>query len=200
LALASECLASPAAALSPEFNVRYAASLLRRYRARTGTWAGAVGLYHSHDSRIADAYRCRLARQLVGGDPMRIMFIGLLALLAVPTLAQSQSESDRCADPRISPNQVLDNCTAAIQSGTEKPNNLVADYDNRALAYLKLGMNDKAIDDEIDDENRSLAISEGSNAHIVRGSLFPQRPIGTGRRGLHSRSSPAAQYGRLPKC
>src|SRR6185437_6555277 len=63
--------ASPAAALSPELNVRYAALLLRQYRAWTGTWAGAVGLYHSRDSRIADAYRCRVARQLVNGEGLR---------------------------------------------------------------------------------------------------------------------------------
>lgn len=93
------------------------------------------------------------------------MFMGLLALLAVPTLAQSQSESNRCADPRISAKQALDICTALIQSGTEKPNQLMADYDNRALAYLKLGLNDKVIEDE----SHSLAIGESSNAHINRG-------------------------------
>jgi hypothetical protein len=63
---------SPAAALAPERNAQYAASLLRKYRAQTGTWSGAVGLYHSHDRRLAEAYRCRVAhalapRAIIGG-------------------------------------------------------------------------------------------------------------------------------------
>jgi hypothetical protein len=56
--------ASPAAVLSPALNVQYAASLLRKYRAQTGTWSGAIGLYHNHDARLADVYRCRAARVL----------------------------------------------------------------------------------------------------------------------------------------
>jgi hypothetical protein len=55
---------SPAVALAPALNAQYAASLLRKYRAQTGTWSGAVGLYHSHDPRRADVYRCRVARVL----------------------------------------------------------------------------------------------------------------------------------------
>jgi tetratricopeptide (TPR) repeat protein len=102
---------------------------------------------------------------------MRMMFIGLLALFAAPTLAQSQSPSNRCADPRLSPNQALEICTGLIRSGTEKPNSLAADYGNRALAYLKLGMNDKAIADA----NRSLAMAESSNAHINRGGAYSHK-------------------------
>jgi hypothetical protein len=56
--------ASPAAMLSPALNVQYAASLLRKYRAQTGTWSGAIGLYHSQDPRLADVYRCRVAHAL----------------------------------------------------------------------------------------------------------------------------------------
>jgi len=40
--------ASPAAALNPTLNTGYAAALLREYRRQTGSWAEAVGLYHSH--------------------------------------------------------------------------------------------------------------------------------------------------------
>jgi len=56
--------ASPAAALNPTLNTGYAAALLRDYKARTGSWAGAVGLYHSHIPEIAEAYRCRVAHAL----------------------------------------------------------------------------------------------------------------------------------------
>jgi hypothetical protein len=56
--------ASPAAALNPYLNTGYAAVLLRDYRRQTGSWAGAVGLYHSHTPALANAYRCRVARAL----------------------------------------------------------------------------------------------------------------------------------------
>jgi hypothetical protein len=56
--------ASPDAALSPALNVRYAALLLREFHAQSGTWAGAVGLYHSRNPMLTDAYRCRVARAL----------------------------------------------------------------------------------------------------------------------------------------
>jgi hypothetical protein len=55
---------SPAAALDPDHNIGYAAALLRDYRRQVGSWAGAVGLYHSHTPALADAYRCRVARVL----------------------------------------------------------------------------------------------------------------------------------------
>ncbi len=56
--------ASPAAALNPVLNADYAAALLRDYRLKTGSWAGAVGLYHSHIPARAEAYRCRVAHVL----------------------------------------------------------------------------------------------------------------------------------------
>jgi hypothetical protein len=56
--------ASPAAALNPALNTGYAAALLRDYKPKTGSWAGAVGLYHSHSPALAEAYRCRVARAL----------------------------------------------------------------------------------------------------------------------------------------
>ena len=62
---------SPAAALTPALNAQYAALLLRKYRAQTGTWFGAVGLYHSHDPRLAEVYRCRVARALAPSAKIR---------------------------------------------------------------------------------------------------------------------------------
>jgi hypothetical protein len=56
--------ASPAAALNPILNARYAAALLGDYRRQTGSWADAVGLYHSHTLALAEAYRCRVAHAL----------------------------------------------------------------------------------------------------------------------------------------
>jgi hypothetical protein len=56
--------ASPAAALDPTLNARYAAALLGDYRRQTGSWADAVGLYHSHTPALAEAYRCRVAHAL----------------------------------------------------------------------------------------------------------------------------------------
>jgi hypothetical protein len=44
--------------------VGYAAALLRDYRRQTGSWAAAVGLYHSNTPALAEAYRCRVARAL----------------------------------------------------------------------------------------------------------------------------------------
>jgi hypothetical protein len=68
---------SPAAALNPALNAQYAALLLRKYHEQSGTWSGAVGLYHSHAPRLAEVYRCRVARVLAprtkirGCDPRR---------------------------------------------------------------------------------------------------------------------------------
>jgi hypothetical protein len=45
-------------------NARYAAGLLRDYKREAGTWAGAVGLYHSHNRKLAELYRCRVAHAL----------------------------------------------------------------------------------------------------------------------------------------
>jgi len=56
--------ASPAAALNPALNADYAAALLKDYKLKTGSWAGAVGLYHSHTLAVAEAYRCRVAHVL----------------------------------------------------------------------------------------------------------------------------------------
>jgi hypothetical protein len=63
--------ASPAAALNPTLNAGYAAALLRDYRRQTGSWAEAVGLYHSHSPALAEAYRCRIARELRPGTALK---------------------------------------------------------------------------------------------------------------------------------
>jgi hypothetical protein len=51
-------------ALSPEVNVRYAARLLLAFRRQSGSWAGAVALYHSHTTRRAEDYQYRVATEL----------------------------------------------------------------------------------------------------------------------------------------
>jgi hypothetical protein len=56
---------SPAALLNPDNNALYAALLLKAYRIQTGTWSGAVGLYHTHNPILAARYQCRIARELV---------------------------------------------------------------------------------------------------------------------------------------
>lgn len=61
---------SPAAALEPGANALYAAQLLQKYKAKTGSWAGAVGLYHSRDPQRAALYRCRVARVLAPHEPL----------------------------------------------------------------------------------------------------------------------------------
>jgi hypothetical protein len=63
--------ASPAAALSPAINAAYAAVLLQEYKRQSGSWAEAVGLYHSHTPALADAYRCRVARELRPGTALK---------------------------------------------------------------------------------------------------------------------------------
>jgi hypothetical protein len=63
--------ASPAAVLNPTLNTVYAAVLLRDYRRQTGSWAGAVGLYHSHTPALADAYRCRVAHALLPNTTLK---------------------------------------------------------------------------------------------------------------------------------
>jgi hypothetical protein len=56
--------ASPAALLNPENNALYAARLLRSYRVESGSWSGAVGLYHTRNPILAARYHCRIAREL----------------------------------------------------------------------------------------------------------------------------------------
>jgi len=66
-------LSSPAAALTPAVNAQYAARMLRAYHDRTGSWAKAVGLYHSRRTGLADAYRLSVSRTLKGREgPARI--------------------------------------------------------------------------------------------------------------------------------
>jgi hypothetical protein len=66
----SAAFASPAAALNPYVNTGYAAALLRDYRRQTGSWAEAVGLYHTHTPALAEAYRCRVAHALRPGQAL----------------------------------------------------------------------------------------------------------------------------------
>jgi hypothetical protein len=61
-----QVLSSPAIALTPPINAQYAALMLKAYHDRTGSWAKAVGLYHSRSPVLADAYSLRVARALKG--------------------------------------------------------------------------------------------------------------------------------------
>jgi hypothetical protein len=56
---------SPRAVLTPVLNARYAALTLRAYHDRTGSWAKAIGMYHTRNPELAEAYRCRVAQALV---------------------------------------------------------------------------------------------------------------------------------------
>jgi hypothetical protein len=51
-------------ALSTEVNMHYAALLLLALRRQSGSWAGAVALYHSHTIRRAEDYQYRVATEL----------------------------------------------------------------------------------------------------------------------------------------
>lgn len=63
--------ASPPALLDPYNNALFAAHLLKSYRQETGSWSGAVGLYHSHNPILAARYHCRIARELLPSAPIR---------------------------------------------------------------------------------------------------------------------------------
>ena len=60
-----QAFSSPEAALTPVLNARYAATTLRVFHDRTGSWAKAIGMYHTRNPELAEAYRCRVARALV---------------------------------------------------------------------------------------------------------------------------------------
>ncbi len=79
--------ASPAAALTPALNARYAASLLRKYRAQSGSWSDAVGLYHSHVPHLAEIYRCRVARALAPGTNIRECGVAMSSNSQISSLA-----------------------------------------------------------------------------------------------------------------
>jgi tetratricopeptide (TPR) repeat protein len=103
------------------------------------------------------------------GGADRALILLTLAVMALPTLASARTSP--CANTSIPADQRIGICTAQIQSDAGKPNQLVADYDNRALAYLDKGLNDNAIADE----NRSLAIRDHSNGHITRGGAYSHK-------------------------
>lgn len=50
--------------VNPEANVRYAAKLLLRLRAATGSWAGAVGQYNGGSRKTAHLYQCKVQQRL----------------------------------------------------------------------------------------------------------------------------------------
>jgi hypothetical protein len=59
--------------VNPEANVRYAAKLLLRLRAATGSWAGAVAQYNGGNRRTAHLYQCKVQQRLTElGAPDRV--------------------------------------------------------------------------------------------------------------------------------
>lgn len=50
--------------VNPEANVRYAAKLLLRLRAASGSWAGAVAQYNGGNRKTAHLYQCKVQQRL----------------------------------------------------------------------------------------------------------------------------------------
>lgn len=50
--------------VNPEANVRYAAKLLLRLRAATGSWGGALAQYNGGNRKTAHIYRCKVQQRL----------------------------------------------------------------------------------------------------------------------------------------
>jgi len=56
-------------AFDPAANARYAATFLNELQARTGSWDGAIGAYHSATSERGGAYRARVFAAWTGSGP-----------------------------------------------------------------------------------------------------------------------------------
>jgi hypothetical protein len=65
-------------------------------------------------------------------------------LVSSPAWAQSADETNCVGDD---PQTKLAACTAVIESGQEEAVNQAVAFDNRSIAYRRLGQLDKAIDD-----------------------------------------------------
>lgn len=63
-----EWLKEPANVLDPEWNVAYAARLLRNLAAEHGSWEKAVGFYHSANPQRQAVYLANVARNYCTGD------------------------------------------------------------------------------------------------------------------------------------
>jgi len=68
----------------------------------------------------------------------------VLGLAAAPVLAQTADETNCVGDD---PQTKLAACTAVIESGQEQTVNQAVAFDNRSIAYRRLGQLDKAIED-----------------------------------------------------
>jgi len=68
-------------------------------------------------------------------------------MLMRPGVAQSQQQADRCADQGqvVSPDQQIDACTTAIESGRWRGAGLAWAYNNRSFAYILRGDYDRAM-------------------------------------------------------
>jgi tetratricopeptide (TPR) repeat protein len=74
------------------------------------------------------------------------LVLGLAAIAPVwaPALAQTADETNCVGDD---PQTKLAACTAVIESGQEEAVNQAVAYDNRSIAYRRMGQLDKAIED-----------------------------------------------------
>ena len=86
--------ASVARGYDPDANADYAARFLRRLFARSGSWAAAIGNYHSADPALGQDYRARVLRvwrepgsavAAGGGDPHVILAAGMATPIPVYT-------------------------------------------------------------------------------------------------------------------
>ena len=100
---------------------------------------------------------------------MRGLLIGLALALAVPAWAQTPQQHDWCYSPTATGDQVIEGCTALIQSGRETTANQAAAYYNRGQAYRRKGLYDQAIADY----SQAIGLKpDDPDAHIGRGVRY----------------------------
>ena len=77
-----------------------------------------------------------------------VSVMGAGCLTAIPALAQSSEEWNRCAGKDgAAIDQLIDGCTVVIQSGRETPEKLALALVGRGSAYMTKGDYDRAIQD-----------------------------------------------------
>jgi tetratricopeptide (TPR) repeat protein len=90
----------------------------------------------------------------------------VMTLVAAPALAQTADETNCVGDD---PQTKLAACTAVIESGQEETVNQAVAFDNRSIAYRRLGQLDKAIEDA----GKAIALDPTSvPAYLDRGIAY----------------------------